>query len=171
MAKVKLIGLLFCVLLAACATDGSSSGGQESAAGSPNDGTVGVPAAPTDADGIDGVEPSTDPTEPDLAEAPESAPPAVHPNPQAAIAIADLAERLGADPSAIAVAAIDEVTWRDGSLGCPEPDMMYTQALVEGLRIVLEYEGASYHYHSGPRTDPFFCAEPTTPVAGDPGDA
>ena len=30
------------------------------------------------------------------------------------------------------------VTWSDGSAGCPEPGMMYTQALVPGYRIVLQ---------------------------------
>jgi hypothetical protein len=171
MAKVRLIGLLFCVLLAACATDGSEPDGQESVVGSPNDGTVGVPVSPAESDAAEGAEPSPRATEPAVAEPPELAPVVVHPNPQAAIAISDLAERLGADVQAIKVLSIDEVTWRDSSLGCPEPGMMYTQALVEGARIVLEYDGVSYDYHSGPRTDPFFCAEPTTPVAGDPGDA
>jgi hypothetical protein len=28
--------------------------------------------------------------------------------------------------------------WNDGSLGCPEPGMMYTQALVNGYWLIIE---------------------------------
>lgn len=171
MAKVRLIGLLFCVLLAACATDGSQSDEQGSTADGSNDGTVGVPTSSLESEEISDAEASPTPTDSATSQPPESTPGVVHPNPQVAIAINDLAERFGADAEAITVVLIEEVTWRDGSLGCPQPGMLYTQALVEGARIVLEYDGVSYDYHSGPRTDPFFCADPTTPVGGDPGDA
>ena len=33
------------------------------------------------------------------------------------------------------VLSAEAVTWSDGSLGCPEPGMMYTQALVPGYRV------------------------------------
>jgi hypothetical protein len=80
------------------------------------------------------------------------------------IAINDLAERLGIDPEAITVRSVDEVTWRDGSLGCPMPGMSYTQALVDGMRIILEVDGTPYHYHSGRGSDPFYCADPSEPL-------
>ena len=56
-------------------------------------------------------------------------------------AIDDLVERTGADRSAIEVASVDEVEWPDGSLGCPQPGMSYTQAIVNGTKIVLRLDG------------------------------
>lgn len=86
------------------------------------------------------------------------------------IAVADLAERLGIDPSGIEVVSMEEVTWPDGALGCPEPGRMYTQALVEGLRIVLRADGTDHEYHSGQRQEPFYCppAQVQPPAGADP---
>lgn len=75
----------------------------------------------------------------------------------ASIAVADLAERLGVEPAVIEVIGVDEVTWRDGSLGCPDPGMNYTHALVPGLRIVLRVAGVDHEYHAGRRRGPFYC--------------
>ena len=87
-------------------------------------------------------------------------------------AIADLVERTGVAPADIVVIASEEVTWPDGSLGCPEPGMFYTQALVNGSLIVLEADGRHYQYHAGPDGEPFLCANPTPPasVGGGLGD-
>jgi hypothetical protein len=76
-------------------------------------------------------------------------------------AIADLAERLGVPPEEIEVVRVEEVVWRDGSLGCPEPGMHYTQALVDGSRIVLSAGGRAYEYHAGGSQTPFLCERPT----------
>ena len=64
------------------------------------------------------------------------------------------------------VVSSDEVTWRDGSLGCPEPGMFYTQALIPGTRTILEVAGKQYHYHSGGNRAPFLCENPQPPVGG-----
>jgi hypothetical protein len=82
-------------------------------------------------------------------------------DPVAQPAVADLADRLGVEESMVTVVSIEEVTWSDGSLGCPEPGMMYTQSLVDGSLIVLEVDGLTYEYHSGSDTDPFYCESPT----------
>ncbi|GAB2650607.1 hypothetical protein [Kribbella swartbergensis] len=73
---------------------------------------------------------------------------------------ADLAKRLGVDAAQVTVISSTEVTWPDGSLGCPEPGMNYTQALVPGSRIILEAGGKQYHYHSGGTRPPFLCTDP-----------
>ena len=39
---------------------------------------------------------------------------------------ADAAERVGVAPDQVKVLSVESVTWSDGSLGCPEPGMMYT---------------------------------------------
>lgn len=76
-------------------------------------------------------------------------------------AVGDLAGRLGVPEDEITVVSVEEVTWRDGSLGCAEPGMMYTQALVDGSRIILEAAGERHEYHAGGNRDPFLCAKPT----------
>jgi hypothetical protein len=67
-------------------------------------------------------------------------------------------------PEDIEVLVAEEVTWPDGALGCPEPDGMYTQALVEGYRIVLEVDGREVHYHGARGEPPFLCEDPQPPV-------
>lgn len=42
----------------------------------------------------------------------------------------------------------ESVTWRDGALGCPSSDRMYTQALVPGWRIVVTDGSRSATYHA-----------------------
>jgi hypothetical protein len=79
-------------------------------------------------------------------------------------AVADLAARQGVDPSMINTVSLEEVTWRDGSIGCPQPDMNYTQALVPGIRLVLELEGRRYEYHAGGERTIFLCENPQYPV-------
>jgi hypothetical protein len=81
-------------------------------------------------------------------------------------ALADLAQRQGVDVAAITVVSTDEVTWRDGSIGCPQPDMNYTQALVPGVRVVLELDGARYEYHAGGARSIFLCENPQAPFEG-----
>ncbi|MFW6339520.1 MAG: hypothetical protein ACOC0Q_01485 [Wenzhouxiangella sp.] len=75
------------------------------------------------------------------------------------LAVADLAERLGIDAERIEVVSAQAVTWPDGALGCPAPDGVYTQALVEGFQIVLAAEGEEFHYHAGSDAQPFRCPE------------
>ncbi len=70
---------------------------------------------------------------------------------------ADLAKRLGIAAAQVTLVSSTEVTWPDGSLGCPQPGMHYTQALVPGSRIVLEVNGTRYNYHASERQAPFLC--------------
>ncbi|GAA3103412.1 hypothetical protein [Kribbella aluminosa] len=79
----------------------------------------------------------------------------------AELAKADLVKRLGVDAAVVKVVSSDEVTWPDGSLGCPEPGMRYTQMLVQGNRTILEVDGKQYAYHSSAYRAPFLCEHPT----------
>lgn len=79
---------------------------------------------------------------------------------QADHAIADLAERAGVDAEAVTVVTSERVTWRDGSLGCPEEGRVYTQALVEGYRLVLQADGEEAAYHGRTGEPPTFCPQP-----------
>ena len=82
----------------------------------------------------------------------------------------DLAERLGIPIESVSVARAEFVTWPDSSLGCPQPGMMYTQVLTDGVLVVLLANGVSYEYHGGSAGDPFWCPSPTPPSSSGYGD-
>jgi hypothetical protein len=84
----------------------------------------------------------------------------------AADAVRDLARRLGVEASQIRVVTHEEVTWRDGSMGCPRPGMLYPQVLTDGTRVVLEVDGERYEYHAGGRRTAFLCENPEPPAEG-----
>lgn len=70
----------------------------------------------------------------------------------------DLAARLKVPEDEIEVLEVEPVSWPDGSLGCPQPGQMYTQAIVAGHRIVLGHGERIFLYHSGGEVPPFLCA-------------
>jgi hypothetical protein len=89
--------------------------------------------------------------------------------PQAVIdaALDDAANRTTASREQITVTTAEVVTWSDGSLGCREPGMTYTQALVRGYRLVLSAGTEVLNYHGGLHGRPVFCpaARVAAPVA------
>jgi hypothetical protein len=72
----------------------------------------------------------------------------------------------GVRPADIEMMLADAVTWSDGSLGCPQPGRMYTQALVPGYRVVLRVRDEVIAYHASKRGEFFRCANPRQPVGG-----
>ena len=80
--------------------------------------------------------------------------------------LADLEKRLGVTRESIAVVETEAVTWNDGSLGCPQPGMMYTQALVDGYRVALQHGDQTFDYHASDRGYFFLCEQglPLKPV-------
>ena len=60
----------------------------------------------------------------------------------------DLAERTGAAPEKISVLQAQAIVWNDGSLGCPQPGIMYTQALVNGYWVILEVGEQKFDYRT-----------------------
>lgn len=85
-------------------------------------------------------------------------------SPAVEAAIADLSARLDVRAADIEVVRAEPVTWSDGSLGCPQPDVMYTQALVDGVFIQLRAGDTLYSYHGGGNQNPTLC-ESAAPVA------
>jgi hypothetical protein len=69
----------------------------------------------------------------------------------------DIAQKLSVEASAVELVAYEKIVWRDGSLGCPLPDMMYTQAMVDGYVIQMRVDGQIYSYHGARGRDPFLC--------------
>lgn len=90
--------------------------------------------------------------------------PAVLEQPEVRAAVAAEAERRGVAEEAVTVAGYAEVTWSDGSLGCPKPGMMYTQALVPGYELILEVDGQLASYHAGQGKTFSYCADPRRPA-------
>jgi hypothetical protein len=74
--------------------------------------------------------------------------------------LANAAERTDVNAADITVTRAEAVTWNDGSLGCPEPGMVYTQALVDGYHIVLDAEGETLDYRVGSGSDIRICESP-----------
>jgi hypothetical protein len=65
--------------------------------------------------------------------------------------VADAAARLAVDPSAVKIVSAEARTYGDGSLGCPQPGEMYTQAVVDGYQVIVEVNGMQLDYRgSGP---------------------
>ncbi len=60
----------------------------------------------------------------------------------------DLEERKGIGREEITIQRAEAVVWRDGSLGCPQPGMMYLQVLTPGYLVVLEVGDDMYNYHA-----------------------
>ena len=146
MRRILIAVLAAGVLLAGCGSD-SPSQAQPSGQESP------VTDMPSD---------SPSPSDPPSAGQTPSASPGPEEGPAAAMN--DLAKRLGIDAQDVTVVSAQEVSWPDGSLGCPEPGKMYTQMIVEGSVIVLEANGKQYEYHAANGRAPFYCEKPQPPV-------
>lgn len=128
--------LAACTLLVACGAPDRSPSTEETAMGpSPSS----SPSSPSPSSG-----PSGDAARPDVVRA-----------------VDDLAATLGVDAGDVEVVSVEEVTWRDGSRGCAQPGMAYTQALVDGSRITLRAGGRTYEYHAGGSQPPARCDKPT----------
>ncbi len=87
-----------------------------------------------------------------------------------AAVLADAALRTGLEKTALVVQSAEEVTWADGSLGCPAPGMNYTMALVPGYRILVRAGEQVLDYHTTRRGDFVLCPagqaiDPAGPVA------
>lgn len=86
-------------------------------------------------------------------------------------ATTDLAQRIDVPEEEIEIVSLESGVWSDGSIGCPKPGEVYTQALVPGHRVILKHHGETYAYHQGGSQTVFFCEDPSeeafTGVEGD----
>lgn len=85
------------------------------------------------------------------ADVAEEVPAALRELPAVQAALADFADSLTSDAGPARIVAVREVTWPDSALGCPQPDEMYTQALVPGyqVRLTAGLTTADYHTNRG----------------------
>lgn len=122
---------------------------------SPGDGDA-TTLTPTD-------EPTEDPTEGEPTDETDP-PPSGNSDERVDAAVADLAERLDVSVDDVTAGALEQVTWSDGSIGCPAAGQSYTQALVPGARVLLTVDGTEYAYHGEGEEPLFYCAEPIEPA-------
>lgn len=78
---------------------------------------------------------------------------------------ADARDRAGQPGSAITALRAEAVEWPDGSLGCPQPGMMYTQAIVPGYWVVLELAGKQFDYRVSERGHFVLCENGAPPIS------
>ncbi|MGB7964074.1 MAG: hypothetical protein WCF12_14120 [Propionicimonas sp.] len=69
---------------------------------------------------------------------------------------ADLTAR-GLPTDAITIEVAERVTWPSSALGCPSPGRVYTQALVEGMRVVVLVGDRRFDYRFGRGDSPKLC--------------
>lgn len=74
---------------------------------------------------------------------------------------ANLAEHIDVPEMKLELVSSEAVTWRDGSLGCPEVGKAYTEALVDGYLIVFETDGQQYEVHQAGNHSPVVCLTPS----------
>lgn len=82
----------------------------------------------------------------------------------------DLAQRLSIPAGDIVVLQAENVTWPDGSLGCPQEGMEYAQVLTPGYLIRLSFGNQEFEYHASRGTTVIYCENPSPPVSGTPPD-
>jgi len=73
--------------------------------------------------------------------------------------LADAASRTGLDQASLAVENAQAVTWSDGSLGCPQPGLSYTQARIPGFRISVRAGTRRLDYHASRAGTFLLCPE------------
>jgi hypothetical protein len=161
MKKLMLVTAIAALMLAACANGDSEGSGPETLPTAPPNGTETTVPDATQVEPGDSLPPSGD-------EGQDLPGKASDVGAMVDAAVADLANRLPVDPQAITVTSVESVTWRDGSMGCPEPGMSYTQALVDGVRVELTVDGTSYWYHQGGSNPIRYCADPREPLESSP---
>jgi hypothetical protein len=78
--------------------------------------------------------------------------------------VADAARRFGVAESAVVLTGAEQVTWSDGSLGCPQPGGIYTQNLVPGYLIVAKTTEGNLAYHTDTRGLVMSCGDAGRPT-------
>jgi hypothetical protein len=74
--------------------------------------------------------------------------------------VADAARRFQVAESSVVLVNAEQVTWGDGSLGCPQPGRSYTQMLVEGYRVTATTAAGRMLYHTDMRGNVTTCVLP-----------
>jgi hypothetical protein len=71
--------------------------------------------------------------------------------------VSDAAKRFNVAESAVVLVRAEQVTWSDGSLGCFERGVFYTQNLVPGYLVVAKTSAGELAYHTDARSQAKSC--------------
>jgi hypothetical protein len=82
--------------------------------------------------------------------------------------VKDLAQNADVQQGQITIIRAQYEVWNDGSLGCPQPGMVYIQVPVKGYWIELAMDGTLYDYRAS-ETGYFFLCESGLPPIKPPG--
>lgn len=177
--KSNWVFVLSAVLLAACAPmtitpQQPPAPGQAATPSTPGDSAMTPTATPASREAEASPEPTAPPTSNlppapgDLVLVSPTEAPIVGPLPAdlEARLLVDLEARTGLARASFTLIRAEAVTWSDGSLGCPQPGMFYTQALVEGYWVVWQVSDQPYDYRATQRGT-FVLCEPA--FSGQPG--
>ena len=168
--RIILTGI-FVLALAACAPSSVTNPDEEPSYSPADEQETAVPLSPDDLPAItresaDNLAPATvvpeaaiSLPEKEIVTPPPPADPARKPTEDEFVQMAreDLSQRLDISPEEIELINYEEVQWRDGSLGCPQPKMRYIQVITPGYRIQLSAQGQIYNYHGAANREPFLC--------------
>lgn len=103
--------------------------------------------------GVAGCASAVEPVDPAEAAAPVQQEVPMNPTLESVTAavLEDAARRTGLENATLKVESTEAVTWADGSLGCPQPGIGYTMALVPGYRIRVRAGEHVLDYHASQR--------------------
>lgn len=65
----------------------------------------------------------------------------------------------GITPPMISVLSFEAQDFPDSSLGCPQPEQMYTQVITPGYQVVLEAQGQVYDYRITDQDNVILCEQ------------
>ena len=147
--------ILLALLLAGCGSPSATTGsGSGAAAGTTA--PISETAAPVETVAPEATLPP--------AETAASAPMPLPAGSVEAKAVEDLSRRLNLGSGALQLTAKESVEWSDGSLGCPVPGMMYTQAIVPGYKLTYSDGSQSYVVHTDASGTRVVLCENSNPV-------
>lgn len=136
---------LFCAMLMVTAM-GCSSANTDGEPAAPEPNTLAMPTA----DSIITPLPSTE-SEPESPTTMPNLKPGEVPQKFFDAILADLLNNFKVESENVSVVTSEAVVWNDGSLGCPQPGMLYTQAIINGYRIILKAGDETFDYHLSDR--------------------
>lgn len=154
---------LTATLLAACGSATAPGADTSPSATGSSTGAATPPPATTPS-----PDPTTSPSGPDPSSGPTVPPPAdgevpagLADRPEVKAAMQDAAGRAGIVAGDVQIGGYMAVTWADGSLGCPQKGMAYTQMTVEGELLLLRVDQRTMEYHARQGGSFTYCATPS----------
>lgn len=115
---------------------------------SPDEIDSGINTSPTTTPAVETTEPGDDLDQPTATPGAEIELPTGEVPPSLFSAVLeDVLAVSGGGRADVEVVKAEAITWNDGALGCPQPDVMYTQALVPGYQVIFGIGGKTFDYH------------------------